>query len=1812
MNSTTAFRAVLTTSALLTATALGQVVINEIHAAPNERILRYDEQGQAHLGSGPSWWEPGFQDTAWDTLTTPAGFGFPDLATNLGPLLEGNTPSLYLRKTFNVSAEDAASGRPLGLLVDFNDGFIAFLNGREIARSNTGPRGLFFYADQTALVPRADSEAPAVFQTGAASGLLIPGENILAFHVVNFSEDAKGNLRFAASLGIDEGKLIGTMFEDDFNYANGSSLTHRNMSGNFTAIPNGTPPPGSWLELAPVAESSAGWADLTIATRLAAASGVSGGGALEYTFTANGASGTAVVRGPAIDLSSARSGVMLTEADLASLELSLKYKALDGFAADFGLEPVAQPAAFLNLPALPPVTGNPAPDTVGFWRFDDSTAANAGTIGRTASLTNASVLSATGQNSARYSTDVPGALTYDPLTGSAWPNKFSLNAAAANARVIVPDSQLLNTPDFTLEFFIKLTGEPLGFDAFARRGIGVGTDSATASTRRSWQVEFDSSAAASAYGRLRARWDTPGSPPLDWNRGAAGGLVFADTPVADGNPFSYGAGDPQAAGDGVNDSASRKWRHVALTWNGATKKFNVISDYQTVGSQTLAAPFVHPVAALELGKTVATAYGLNLDEIRYTSRVLSPAELLRALTPDASGFTPISYSLQSASADRRAAFVSALNSSGDFRVRPALRLRPESLSPSGKTLLLDDFKITRTTSVAGLEFVSADDSWKFVPGLGEPSGGVWDPLLPRELNTQDQQFSVAAFPDLPEFSDWIELHNTSGTPQSLDGFALTDDPTQSAKWSLPAGLVIPANGYLLVLADEKSEVPGLHYPHANFSLNADGEALRLFKNGVLQDAVDFPRQDTFHSYGRSNAGGFSYLEAATPGAANSEAAAQVRAKTPDFQPEGGFYADTVNLTISSASAGAHIRYTTDGSEPTAANGTDYTGPIPLTRVNEKTGRVIRARSFLPTGIPSGVRTATYLIGQHPQLRTIPALVVTGDPRRDLYKPYGIMSIEGGAIDANNIWSAVDADDYNLALFHGRAYERSVFAEWFPIDGSPGFAESAGLRLASSPHARPRLKLQQTDQSPFVSTSFEKPSFNLFFRGDYGKTELDYPVLGRDYPVKSFDQIRARAGKNDIVNPFIKDELIRRTFIDMGHPVVRGTFNTLYLNGVYKGFYNTVERYRAPFFQAHYGTGADWDIRINDNVEDGDTAGWTALLTALGKDLATQANFDAALEKLDLDEVIDYYLINIYTAQSDWPNNNWVAARERNPHGKYRLYLWDSEISFAQNPNKPVSFDTIQVDLKNLSGSLPGLFRLLVASSEIRLRFADRIQHHFFNNGALDDRAGSASRVVKRRNALAAEINPVMQFTVGQTVNPSFLDTWVQPANGRRYWLFDSAGKSGDASFRKHGLWPATPAPVFSQQGGAIPAGQFLTLSAPSQAPVGSSVFYTVDGTDPRLFGGAVSPSALTAAGPIILPEAPQIVLTARVRNAVTGEWSPANRAVFVQSSTPASAANLVISQIQYHPPNPTAREAAAGFTDGDDFEYLELLAIGTDNVDLSQAAFTAGISFQFSSGSILALAPGGRVVIVRNPAAFALRYGAGAATTVAGQYIGKLDNSGETLRLAGADGSDADTLPDTILDFSYDDELPWPTAADGFGPSLNLTTPQTLPDHALATNWNASGPWAGAPGGTVATPGWAQWVAWQFPYAATEPGTTGPNDDPDHDGVVNLLEFAHGLNPTQANAAAGFQLRVVQNGDGDRLVLSGVFPANLEGVRMTAEAGSNLSDWVEAVEIPTVPPPVSSPTPAPGFTTRQWRDPAPLATGTPRFMRLRARLDSAP
>lgn len=123
-----------------------------------------------------------------------------------------------------------------------------------------------------------------------------------------------------------------------------------------------------------------------------------------------------------------------------------------------------------------------------------------------------------------------------------------------------------------------------------------------------------------------------------------------------------------------------------------------------------------------------------------------------------------------------------------------------------------------------------------------------------------------------DYEDWIELHNLANQPVDLTGIYLTDDENNPTKWPFPAGTTIPANGYLVVWADEdSSESPGLH---TNFKLEKSGESVFLIDNdanyNAVLDKVVFGAQEAERSFGRSpvDADVLGIMEP-TPGLANA-------------------------------------------------------------------------------------------------------------------------------------------------------------------------------------------------------------------------------------------------------------------------------------------------------------------------------------------------------------------------------------------------------------------------------------------------------------------------------------------------------------------------------------------------------------------------------------------------------------------------------------------------------------------------------------------------------------------------------------------------------------------------------------------------------------------------------------------------------------------------------------------------------------------------------------------------------------------------------
>jgi hypothetical protein len=190
--------------------------------------------------------------------------------------------------------------------------------------------------------------------------------------------------------------------------------------------------------------------------------------------------------------------------------------------------------------------------------------------------------------------------------------------------------------------------------------------------------------------------------------------------------------------------------------------------------------------------------------------------------------------------------------------------------------------------------------------------------------------------------------------------------------------------------------------------------------------------------------------------------------------------------------------------------------------------------------------------------------------------------------------------------------------------------------------------------------------------------------------------------------------------------------------------------------------------------------------------------------------------------------------------------------------------------------------------------------------------------------------------------------------------------------------------------------------------------------------------------------------TLKSRVVIDGAWS-AVAATDFSISVPAAAEHLRVSELHFHPAEPTESELAAGFTSADEFEFIELVNVSDQAIDLRAVQFEQltvgeevhGVSFDFSNAAIRELGPGRRVVIVENMAAFEQRYGQG--VPVAGEWTGGLANSSETITLA-AGGA-------ILQQFAYHDT--WHPTTDGSGPSLE----RTQPADADLSRWGQSSAW---------------------------------------------------------------------------------------------------------------------------------------------------------
>ena len=757
-------------------------------------------------------------------------------------------------------------------------------------------------------------------------------------------------------------------------------------------------------------------------------------------------------------------------------------------------------------------------------------------------------------------------------------------------------------------------------------------------------------------------------------------------------------------------------------------------------------------------------------------------------------------------------------------------------------------------------------------------------LIPLQLNEILTRNVTDITDGFGNREDWMEIYNPNPTIVNLDGYYLTDNAGNPTKWNFPS-VTIPASSYLVVFASGKDVVDPSGAAHTNFSLSADGEYLAIVRpNGTTVDdsfSPVYPEQFTDISYGPpASGGGPVFFQTSTPGTINNTSQVPGVVKDTNFSIDRGFYSSPFSLEITSATQGATIRYTTDGSEPTTSYGTVYTGPISIT-----TTSTIRAIAYFSNWLSTNVDSHTYIfvddVLQQPanppgwpadwSNSGDPSTIHPADYEMDPRVVNDVLglaehTIQEALLDIPTVSITMNPSDFlnsdaetatGIYSNPRNRWERVCSMEYILPDGTPGFQEDCKIEVHGNASRRP--------------ARMHKHSLRLTFSSTVGKPKLEYPLFPQS-DVETFNKLVLRACFTDswaLVSwsssryrpndsMYMRDVWMKDSMRAMGNDSGNGDFVHLYVNGLYWGLHDLTERYEDDWYADHIGGETeDWEVNA-DILTPGPL--WNSMLSTLNGDIVDNAVYEQAKNVIDIDNYIDYTFLHFYADAEDWPTKNgYAGVNAISGDGRWRFQVWDQEISLDK-----FSWNRYGSN----SGSMRPFQRLRL-NDEFRIRFADRVAKHIYNNGALTEQnasqrfLGICAEIDKAIMAESArwgdvQANTPYGSTASSSTNP-FSDHYPPLLNSpiyftrEQHWLVErdnvvnnhipvilseSDSRGIIPELRGQNLYPSIDPPVFAQHGGVVANGYELPVTATT-----GSIYYTLDGSDPREVGGGINPSA---------------------------------------------------------------------------------------------------------------------------------------------------------------------------------------------------------------------------------------------------------------------------------------------------------------------------------------------------------------------------------
>lgn len=693
-------------------------------------------------------------------------------------------------------------------------------------------------------------------------------------------------------------------------------------------------------------------------------------------------------------------------------------------------------------------------------------------------------------------------------------------------------------------------------------------------------------------------------------------------------------------------------------------------------------------------------------------------------------------------------------------------------------------------------------------------------------------------------SDWIEIRNLSVSAVSLNGWSLTDDADVPQKWLFP-NITIPAEGYRIVFASGKDRTDPTGELHTNFQLDKDGEYLALIRpDGAVEHDYHprYPSQTTNVSYGlmatsESDRYQQGYFQTPTPGDDNGTGVVGAIEEDVDFSIPGGIVASAFALTLSHSIPTADIYYTLDGTEPTAVS-TRYTAPISI-----NTSTCVRARAIEPGKIAGPVKSESYIVIDADALSfssDIPVMVID--------------DFGQGALGDFNILTTDPFKSSIVAVFDRAADGRARFTE------EPAVYSRGGARVRGT-----------------SSSGYPKQGLAVEFWDEQNK-DKDVAMLGM--PADSDWVLYA---------PYYFDRsLVRNAFIyelsnQAGRYAPRTRFVELFINtdggaldsGDYMGVYVLLEKIKRGDKRVDVeklGPADDGEPEVsggyvvkNDWLEPGEdaypaspygwhtTSGWPTSQGGAGylysglsmvdpqPEEMTAEQFDYIKDYfqafddavrgisgehfsryIDVDSWVDHNILNMFSKNVDALRLSAYMYKSRD--GKLCAGpIWDFDRSMDSYDGRDDAYNTWKGTGDGTDYFSHDWWGPLFQDDDFRLRYAD----HWF---AFREDVMTSANIDAMIDSMAAELQEAQQrnFARWPEIAPS---SWPGEINHLKDWLTHRINWIDNQMAIEFA--PAPPTILLNgaaaNAGGNASVGDAVTFSSPS----GGSIYYTLDGTDPR-------------------------------------------------------------------------------------------------------------------------------------------------------------------------------------------------------------------------------------------------------------------------------------------------------------------------------------------------------------------------------------------